>query len=345
MKTTLKLFLILGLALAIFLPGQIVHAAGLGDGQVIFGSNYTIKSGESLTGDLLVFGGTVTVEQGAAVTGNIVLFGGNLTVAGEVKGDLVLVGGSGILRSTASVDGDLNTVGGSFLQESGAIVNGSINNFDSPPNLNYELPTQITPPDISNLPGRLGNLINSISFNPFTEFAWLFMKSLGWAALAALVLLFFEKYTLNVSRAVLHQPMIGGSLGFLTVLMAIVLTVILVITIILIPVALIGVLLLAFALAFGWIAVGLEVGNRMAVAIHQEWSMPLAAALGTFTLNFIANGIGFIPCIGWLVPFLISMLGLGAVFLSRFGTQLYPQVVTQPEELESKEIKEIASEK
>jgi len=344
MKTTLKILLVLGLAFSLFLPGQSANAAGLSDGQVIFGNNYTLKSGESLTGDLLVFGGIVTVEQGATVSGNIVLFGGNLTVAGEVNGDLVLVGGSGILRSTATIDGDLNTVGGSFLQESGAVVNGAINSFDSPPNLNYQLPTQITPPEISNLPGNLDHLINSITFNPFTEFAWLFMKSLGWAALAALVLLFFEKYTLRVSRAVIHQPLIGGSLGFLTILVGMVLTVILVITIILIPVALIGVLLLAFAIAFGWIAVGLEVGNRLASAFHQDWSMPLAAALGTFVLNFVANSIGFIPCIGWLAPFLVSMLGLGAVFLSRFGMQPYPQVGSQPEP-EPETVKEIASDK
>jgi len=68
--------------------------------------------------------------------------------------------------------------------------------------------------------------------------------------------------------------------------------------------------------------------------------LPLSAALGTFVLNFVTNGIGFIPCIGWLVPFMVSMLGLGAVFLSRFGTQPYPQVVPQvmPEPEEVKEI-------
>jgi len=342
MKSTLKFILILGLFITLMLPAQAVHAAGIKDGQVVFGSNYTVKSGETLTGDLLVFGGTVTVESGADVSGSIVLFGGNLTVAGQVTGDLVLVGGSGLLKSTAVINGDLTSVGGSFVQESGSTINGTINTFDSPPNLNYELPTQITPPDLSNLPGGLSKLASSFSFNPFSQFAWLFMKSLGWAALAALVLLFFEKYSRNVSRAVTYQPLIGSSLGFLTVLAGIVLAVILVVTIILIPVALIGILLLAFAIAFGWIAVGLEVGNRLAASFHQEWSLPLTAALGTFILNFVANGIGFIPCVGWLVPFIVSMLGLGAVFLTRFGTQVYPQVTSQPG-TETKDIKEIAS--
>jgi len=343
MKTTLKLFLILGVVLSIFIPGQIVHAADLDDGQVIFGSNYTLNSGESLDGDLLVFGGTVTIESGANVAGDIVLFGGNLTVAGEVNGDLVLIGGSGLLKSTAVVKGDLNTVGGSFIEENGATVQGSLNNFDSPPVLNYELPSRIITPDLPRIPGDFSQLVSPLHFNPFSEFAWLFMKSLGWAALAALVLLFFDKYTRKVNQAVLHQPLIGGSVGFLTVLAVIVLSVIMIVTILLIPVALIAILLLGFAIAFGWIAVGLEVGNRLADTFNQEWSVPLSAALGTFVLNFVANGIGFIPCIGWLVPFIVSMIGLGAVFLSRFGTQQYPQVETQTT-TEPEEVKEISAE-
>ena len=112
----------------------------------------------------------------------------------------------------------------------------------------------------------------------------------------------------------------------------VVLTVILAITIILIPVAFIGLLILAFAVAFGWIAIGLEVGQRISRMFHQDWALPLSAALGTFVLNFVANGIGFIDCVGWLVPFLIGILGLGAVLLSRFGTQPYPPTETSPVE-------------
>ena len=135
----------------------------------------------------------------------------------------------------------------------------------------------------------------------------------------------------------------GGSIGLLTLLVTVVLAVILSITIILIPVALIGVLILAFAIAFGWIAIGLEVGQRAALALHQEWPLPLSAALGTFVLNFMANGIGFIPCVGWLVPFLIGLLGLGGVLLSRFGTQAYPPSEILPVETGTTELPEIST--
>jgi cytoskeletal protein CcmA (bactofilin family) len=325
MKTTLRIFTLFMMLVLLFVPLQGAAASGQTGGQVIFGSNYTVKSGETLSGDLVVFGGSVVVEAESRVTGNVILFGGGLTIAGEVNGDVVLVGGSGVLKPTAIVGGDLNIVGGGFTSESGARVLGETNNFDSPPAINYDLPTQITPPEIPNVPGNITEVVNSIAKNnPFTQFAWLLFQSLGVAALAALVTLFFDDQTRRVSRAVLHQPVIGGSIGLLTVLAAVVLTVVLSITIILIPVALIGVLVLAFGCVFGWIAIGLEVGQRLARMAHQEWPLPLSAALGTFLLNFVANGIGSIQCIGWLVPVLIGLLGLGAVVLSRFGTQAYP---------------------
>ena len=344
MKTTLKVYTIFILLLTLFLPLQTASADGLSDGQVIFGSNFTLASGETLTGDLVVFGGSVTVESGAHVIGDVVLFGGSLTIAGETTGDVVLIGGSGLLKSTAIVEGDLNMVGGSYQMESGARVVGAINNFASPPSISYDLPSQFTAPVIPNIPDDISRSIrSSINFNPFSDFAWLFLKSLGWAALAALVLLFFDNHTRRVSRAILHQPVIGGSIGLLTLLVVVVLAVILSITIILIPVALIGVLILAFAIAFGWIAIGLEVGQRIALALHLEWPMPLAAALGTFVLNFVANGIGFIPCVGWLVPFLIGLLGLGGVLLSRFGTQAYPPGETLPVETGTTQPPEIST--
>jgi uncharacterized membrane protein len=78
------------------------------------------------------------------------------------------------------------------------------------------------------------------------------------------------------------------------------------------------------ALVFGWIAVGYEVGQRFTKAIHQEWHPALSAGLGTFALTLIAASLTNIPvlnCIGWLVPFLLSIAALGGVLLTRFGTQ------------------------
>ncbi len=59
-----------------------------------------------------------------------------------------------------------------------------------------------------------------------------------------------------------------------------------------------------------------------------RWSLDPAAAagVGTFVVSLVANGIGFIPCIGWLAPLFVSAVALGAVLLTRFGKQGYPGV-------------------
>ena len=61
-------YIVLFLLLAMLLvPTSAAHAQGgsTDGGRVIFGSNFTLESGDDFHGDLVVFGGNVTVEQGA----------------------------------------------------------------------------------------------------------------------------------------------------------------------------------------------------------------------------------------------------------------------------------------
>ncbi|MDP3184842.1 MAG: hypothetical protein Q8M58_06190, partial [Anaerolineales bacterium] len=53
----------------------------------------------------------------------------------------------------------------------------------------------------------------------------------------------------------------------------------------------------------------------------QQWHPSLAAGLGTFLLALVANIIGLIACVGWLAPFLVTMLGIGGVIMTRFGAR------------------------
>lgn len=92
----------------------------------------------------------------------------------------------------------------------------------------------------------------------------------------------------------------------LTVVLAPLALVLLIITILLIPVALVAVIAIALAAVFGWIAIGLEIGERFTKAIKQQWHPSLAAGLGTFLLALVANIIGLITCVGWLAPFLVT---------------------------------------
>ena len=90
MKNTYKLFTLLLLLALLLLPTSAVYArgaaSGLLDGRVIFGDNFTLEGGDTLTGDLVVFGGNVTIEEDATVQGDMVVIGGNVSLDGTVNG-------------------------------------------------------------------------------------------------------------------------------------------------------------------------------------------------------------------------------------------------------------------
>ena len=133
--------------------------------------------------------------------------------------------------------------------------------------------------------------------------------------------LFLEEPTRRVGEAVITQPAVAGGLGFLTVIISPVVILVLMITILLIPVGIVAIVAIMAALLYGWIALGFEVGERFTKMIDQEWQLPLSAAFGTGLLTIIAGAFDLIPCVGWLVSFLITTLALGGVIMSRFGAK------------------------
>ena len=113
-------------------------------GQVIFGSNYTVESGDTFEGDLVVFGGNVTIEEDASLNGNLVVIGGTITSNGEMEGDVVVVGGQISLEESAVVAGDVVTIGGQLEQAEGATIEGEVVNNVAP---DIVLPNGRIPPD------------------------------------------------------------------------------------------------------------------------------------------------------------------------------------------------------
>ena len=96
-------------------------------------------------------------------------------------------------------------------------------------------------------------------------------------------------------------------------------------TIILLPLSLLYFILFGLALLYGWVAVGSEVGKRLAGAANKGWSPALQAGIGTFALVFLVGTFGFMSLEGFgaLLGVVISSVGLGAVLLTRFGMRDY----------------------
>jgi hypothetical protein len=311
---------VLALPLAFVRPA---YAADCNEAETVFGGDYTVKEGDHLASNLVVMGGNVTIEEAATVECSVVVMGGSVEIAGHVGEDVAIIGGNVDLRSTAVVDGELTIVGGSQSQEEGAEVRGGTSRGLGP---------IVVRPRID-LPGRFGVFDPAIQFA--TSIIGAFIGSTIVAMLALLVVLFWPTQTARVSAAITSAPAASGALGFLTLIAVPVLIVLTAITICLIPVSLVGMLIFAAAVLLGWLAMGMLVGARLTAALNlRNLSPAVSAAMGTFLITLVVSlldatgdllwSVGWMAaCITTIVPLLLVCIGLGAVMLTRFGTQPY----------------------
>ncbi|MCU0484682.1 MAG: polymer-forming cytoskeletal protein [Anaerolineales bacterium] len=306
MRTAKSLFVmaafLLMLAAAFPLPVQAAEP-----GLVVLGSTYTLSSGETLEDDLTILGGHALIEEGATVEGDIFLLGGTLRIAGKVKGDISAAGGVLDLEAPAQITGNITVAGASISRADGSVVEGQIISGSSD--------------SFNNL--RANNLhLPFVADQVLSPLAFLF-RSLAAAALAVLVVMFFQKPVERVAQAGISQPLLSGGMGLLTIAVFPLAFILVIITILLIPVGLFGILALAVAYLFGWIALGYEAGRRITAMFHWDWAAPIIAGMGTLVVSLVFGGLGQIPCLGWLISFLVWNVGLGAVILTRFGLQDY----------------------
>jgi hypothetical protein len=228
------------------------------------------------------------------------------------------------------IGGDLVTVGGSLQRDSGSQVEGDVvSNIPAP---DFTIP-DFQMPDVPAAPSPPIPVQPEIpvNFNPLVDFLQMLVTAVAISLLAMLGSLFLQPQIERVAQTIVRQPVIAGSFGLLTSVLAPIVLVILAVTIILIPVVILAAAVLALAWLFGIIAIGLEVGDRFTKAINQTWAVPLVAGFGTLLMMLVVGGIGMVPCVGWFVPFLVGLFGIGGVTLTLFGTRPYPRVVLPPE--------------
>ncbi len=319
-----KLWLLCSLFLLLFLAFPVQAQTTSVRPGIYFDSVLVIRSGETVEGDLLLFNSILTIEKAGALKGDLLMFNSGLDV-GEgalLSGDLLA------FDSTLRLDGE---IAGDLLAFGSALWKGD------PARIDGELLTQgtlrlKTPPSFSK-PSSLSSF-----FSPFSR--WALLPSLHrmrllfipWvrvlatvillALLALTVTLFLEYPLQRAARFIALQPILSGGLGLLTLLVAPLLILILIITLVFIPLALLLIMALLLSLLFGWISLGLELGNRLLRLFALRCSLPWTAALGTFLLTLFTAAMGELPCIGWLVGFTAALLGLGATLLMAFGYRM-----------------------
>jgi hypothetical protein len=310
MNKIIRLFFILSVLgfFSLAFPGP-VHAAGFGsdlrEDKVIIGDNFTLSSGDTLDGGLFLIGGNIIIEDGSRVQGDVLLIGGSINIDGTVEKTVSVIGGSVLLGDNAVVEGDVTTLAASLHSSPSARIEGDVisgrglQGFHLPGSIQIDRPLRIDRP------------IFPFDFTPWWDFYGFLGRTLGLAALAMVVVLIAPNASSRTAVAASSNPILAGGLGLLTVVVAIPLLIITAITLIFLPVSIIGLLILVVAVAFGWIALGLEIGKRTAGIFKKEWSLAVCAGIGIVVLSVILEVLHIIPCIGWfgIGPILVGLVG------------------------------------
>lgn len=324
MKTFFRISLIVGLLVLLGVsvtgvlaqtptpePGNLIS----GD-QVVVGNTYRLEPGDVLNGNLLVIGGTATISQGASISGDVVLTGGTISILGVVNGDVVAIGGAVNVEEYATVNGDITMIGASLKRSPLAQITGSVSE-ETPKIFNFDFKDSTK------------NLPFTPALDPLTRMLNASFQALGLAILAVIIGLILPNQLKRVADTVIREPLIAGGVGLGTIIVAPIVLVLLTITIILIPITILSVMVLALAILFGFVAVGFEVGQRIASLFKTTWHVSISAGIGVLLLSLVTGFASLIPCVGWLIGFIVSIFGLGAVVISRFGSSKYANRVVQ----------------
>jgi len=293
-------------------------AAPIEQGRTIFGETYTLESGRVLNGDLNVIGGVANIEDGASVNGNVFVLGGLVTVNGTVEGNLIAIGGTVNIGDTAFVEGDLVSPASFINRDEDAIIQGQEYEGWNIPWTDFDLPL-IYRPRIVRTPGtRIIPIVTRIGKGA--------ASTLVLVGLGALMLLVMPKSSETMTHALVAEPWHILGYGALTALVMLVGGIILTITICLIPVVIIVGLAFGLAILAGWLALGYELGKRIAGSIFKaSWHPVISAAVGNLVLFLIASSLDLIPCLGGFLVFVAMLFSLGMAVVTLFGTKPYPR--------------------
>lgn len=265
-------------------------------GEVIFVAKDEVQN------NVISFGGDVTVE--GRVRENIIVFGGSITLSGEVGDSVVGFGSQITLKSTAAIKGDIASIGGTLKKEPGCVIEGDTIYFKG-----------------GEAVSRL--FTGGIFFYPLMPII-LIIKLIGffvWLLIGLVMAALFPRQLSLASSQVRSAfwPVVGAGL------VALVLFGTLVVVFALLSLVLIGIpfLLVLGALGmavkiFGGVALFYFFGEIAGNSFGRRSLTPAAAVvIGLVVVSFFK----FIPILGFLFSFCLSVIGWGVTMRTRFGTR------------------------
>jgi hypothetical protein len=253
---------------------------------------------------VFILGGSAVVD--GTVKKSVVALGGTVTISGTVEDSVVGIGAAITLKSTAVVKKDVVVIGGSLVRDPGSSVGNDTVYFD----LSHLVPGFMKGGSRGFLSLSLVPLILIIKLISF--FMWLLM--------AFLVAGVFPKQVALASAQVRKSfwPIFGtGFLGLIIFTGLILVSAILSLILIGIPILLFVTVAALVLRVFGQVALYHFFGEMLARSFGKHNPSVLGASLlGLLLVSFV----GFIPVIGLLFSFVMSILAFGAALFTKFGT-------------------------
>lgn len=264
--------------------------------RVQVGRDIVVPTGTVAAGEVVVVFSSIDIL--GEVRGDAIAIGGSINVDGPVRGDVVSVGGMVRLGADAVVDGEVIAIGGGVDRNPTARVLGGV--------------TSIGMGELFRHP-RLLNISRKRWWSPAAASYLLYV--LGLYALALLIIALVPSHVASVSRAIEIEWRRALFLGFVSLLLIGPVTIIVAITVIGIPLALLIVLGFVLAKILGYTAFVSYLGGRIA-GNERNLHRLAQLAIGVVVLALVR----YVPLLGPVVSFIVTLVTLGAVLDTRFGT-------------------------
>jgi len=255
---------------------------------------------DEVQNNVVSFGGNVLIE--GKVREGVITFGSEVIISGEV-GDVVLGFGSCItLKSTAVVKGDVLILGGELTKEVGCSIEGDTVYFRGFEDL-----------------GRFFSEGWKGAFIPFLIAIKLISVFITFL-LALLITALFPRQIAFASNQVRKSfwPVVGtGALSIIIYVGLVIFSTLLSLLLIGIPI-LLSLVIIGFVIKiFGRVILFHFFGESLINAFGKTRVSPfLAVVVGLVIVSFIS----FIPILGGLFTFCLSIIGWGVVIRTKFGT-------------------------
>ena len=274
--------------------------------------------------DIVKFGEDVFVAHDELVRGDIVVFGGDVIIEGKVIGNVVVMAADAEVRTGAEVNGDVVVIGGILEEEADATVHGERVMLKD-----LSIPVKGISQYFGSSTEGFGVLVIPVQF---------FVSLI----LSFLIVLFLRDRVVNSHDHVKNGFLRSFGAGFLVVFVgSFVVTIlfcILIITLIGIPLAF--VLLVSCAAVFiiartvFVYTLGLIVNEKLKMHAVNPFAIVLLGTAVLYLPALVGYGISLWPYggplggvfkfLGMMISVFAYLVGLGSLFLSRFGSRGLP---------------------